>query len=531
MKQTFLSFLLMLLPMLASADAVEIGGIWYNLISKLKVAEVTWNPNKYKGNVVIPSTIEYNGVNYTVTSINGGAFTGCRDIISITIPNTVNTIGAEVFDTYSDNIPLYSIYISDLEAWCNMNFLESYYYTLAPYRLFLNGEEVKNLEIPNTINTIKYNSFSNCVSIESVTIPSSITLIEERAFDGCTSLSSVHIADLDSWCRIVIHSNPLATAQHLYMNNEEIKDLIIPNGVTSIGSNLFWGCSGLTSVTIPNSVTSIGEYAFFCCSGLESVHISDLTAWCNIIFDDNPLQYAHHLYLGDNEISDLVIPNSVETIGSSTFSGCKSLTSVTIPNSVTSIGNYAFSGCGLTSVTIGSGVTSIGDRAFANCDNLMDVYCLADNVPSTSSDAFDGSYPQAMTLHVPAASISAYQAIEPWKYFKGIVAVSGGTPPPTPTTKCATPVISYSGGKIEFTCATDGVDFVSSVTSADVNSYTGSTINLTLKFAVSVYATKAGLDNSDEATKDIEIVIGDMDGDGNVNAADVVKLVNKIMNP
>ena len=120
-----------------------------------------------------------------------------------------------------------------------------------------------------------------------------------------------------------------------------------------------------------------------------------------------------------------------------------------------------------------------------------------------------------MTLHVPAASISAYQAIEPWKYFKGPVAVSGGTPPSTPTTKCATPVISYSGGKIELTCATDGVDFVSSVTSADVNSYTGSTINLTLKFTVSVYATKAGLDNSDEATKDIEIVIGDMDGDGN----------------
>jgi hypothetical protein len=209
---------------------------------------------------------------------------------------------------------------------------------------------------------------------------------------------------------------------------------------------------------------------------------------------------------------------------------------------VTSIGSYAFYGCsGLTSVTIGSGVTYIGGGAFANCDELTDVYCMAEKLSKSDSwgyeglytypDAFQDSYPQYITLHVPAASISAYQATEPWKYFKGPVAVSGGTPPPTPTTKCATPVISYSGGKIEFTCATDGVDFVSSVTSADVNSYTGSTINLTLKFTVSVYATKAGLDNSDEATKDIEIVIGDMDGDGNVNAADVVKLVNKIMNP
>lgn len=101
-----------------------------------------------------------------------------------------------------------------------------------------------------------------CVSIESVTIPNSITLIEERAFDGCNSLSSVHINDLDSWFRIDIHSNPLAAAKHLYLNNEEIKDLIIPNSVTSIGRNAFWGCIGLTSVSIPNSVTSIGERAF-----------------------------------------------------------------------------------------------------------------------------------------------------------------------------------------------------------------------------------------------------------------------------
>jgi hypothetical protein len=179
-------------------------------------------------------------------------------------------------------------------------------------------------------------------------------------------------------------------------------------------------------------------------------------------------------------------------------------------------------------------VTYIGTEAFSNCSNLTDVYSQSENVDNdpalmtgiyATPDAFSDSYQEYITLHVPAASISAYKAIEPWKYFKGPVALSGGST----TTKCDKPVISYSGGKIEFTCATAGVDFMSSVSSADVKSYTGSSITLTLKFTVSVYATKAGCDNSDVATKDIEIVIGDMDGNGTLNALDVVKLVDKIM--
>ena len=131
--------------------------------------------------------------------------------------------------------------------------------------------------------------------------------------------------------------------------------------VTSIGDYAFYNCSGLTSVTIPNSVTSIGDEAFYKCSGLTSVRISDIAAWCNIDFADvysNPLYYAHHLYLNGEEVKDLVIPNSVTSIGYATFHGCSGFTSVTIPNSVTSIGDYAFSECsGLTSVTIPNRVT------------------------------------------------------------------------------------------------------------------------------------------------------------------------------
>ena len=199
--------------------------------------------------------------------------------------------------------------------------------------------------------------------------------------------------------------------------------------VTSIGGYAFHYCEGLTSVTIPNSVTSIGYNAFYGCYGLTSVHISDIAAWCNIDFDgddSNPLYRANHLYLNGEEVKDLVIPNSVTSIGSHAFYYCSGLTSVTIPNSVTSIGSYAFSGCsGLTSVIIGNSVKYIYNNAFSDCPELLDVYCYAEKVPSTYSDAFDGSYPEYVTLHVPDASVASYKATAPWSSFGKIVGLSG----------------------------------------------------------------------------------------------------------
>ena len=127
-----------------------------------------------------------------------------------------------------------------------------------------------------------------------------------------------------------------------------LTSVTIPNSVTSIVESAFYKCSRLTSVTIPNSVTSIGDRAFYDCSFLTSVYISDIAAWCKIDFendDSNPLSYAHHLYLNGEEVKDLVIPNSVTSIGNYAFYYCKFLTSVTIGNSVTSIGYCAFEDC------------------------------------------------------------------------------------------------------------------------------------------------------------------------------------------
>ena len=160
------------------------------------------------------------------------------------------------------------------------------------------------------------------------------------------------------------------------------------DGYTSIGNYAFYYCTGLTSMTIPNSVTSIGVGAFDGCTGLTSVHISDIAAWCAISFGDNPLHYAHNLYLNGELVTNLVIPNSVTSIRSSAFEECSRLTSVMIGNSVTSIGDSAFFGCtGLTSVNILSGVTSIGSSAFEGCSRLTSV-TIGNSVTSIGNYAF-----------------------------------------------------------------------------------------------------------------------------------------------
>ena len=252
--------------------------------------------------------------------------------------------------------------------------------------------------------------------------------------------------------------------------------------VTSIGDWAFEGCTGLTRITIPNSVTSIGDYAFFGCDGLISV----------------------------------TIPNSVTSIGICAFAYCSSLTSITIPNSVTSIGESAFAYCsGLTRITIPNSVTSIGKWAFRNCSNLTDVYCLATNVPATSSDAFYNLYPENITLHVPAEAINSYKTTEPWSSFGNIVAIIVEKP------KCAAPVIEYYNGELVIECKTENAEFVTEVTCDDIKKFYNDKINFSATYNISVYATATGYDNSDTVNATLCWIECDCDADDNTGIINI----------
>ena len=478
---------MILLPMVASADAVEIDGIYYNLINKVSVAEVTNNPNGYEGSIVIPEIVNYNNTTYSVTSIGSKAFENCKKLTSVIIPNSVTDIGSGAFEHCSG---MTSITIGNGVTTIGSDAFR-----------FCSG--LTSVTIPNSVTDIGSYAFCYCSGMTSVTIGNGVMSIEERVFSNCSNLTSVTIGNsvnsigelafayCSSLTSITIPNSVTSIGDNAFSNCSGMTSVTIGYGVTSIGSSAFYNCSSLTSVTIPNSVTDIGIHAFYCCSGLTSATIGNGITKIN-----------NYIFMLCSSLSSVTIPNSVTSIGIDSFYGCTSLTSITIPNSVKSIDIKAFANCpSLTSVTIGNGIKNIGAGAFDTCPNLADVTCYADNVPGTNSEAFSHSYIEYTTLHVPSVSINAYKNVEPWKNFKSIVAIDDGeTPEPPATPKCAKPTISYANGQLKLSCETEGVEFVTDITNSDVKKHYDATISLTATYNISVFSTKSGYDDSDVAT-------------------------------
>ena len=362
----------------------------------------------------------------SVTSIGESAFSGCSGLTSVTIPNSVTCIIVRAFSGCSG---LTSIIVEqgnkkyDSRNNCNA-IIEKESNTLIA--------GCKKTVIPNSVTSIGSYAFSSCSGLTSITIPNSVTSIGWSAFEGCSGLTSITIPE-----------SVTSIEGGAFSDCSGLTSIAIPNSVTSIGDGAFYNCSGLTSVTIPESVTSIGNNAFSSCSGLTSIIVEhgnkkyDSRNNCNAIIEKK----SNTLIAGCKKT---IIPNSVTSIGESAFRECSGLTSVTIPEFVTNIeheafwhcsgltsvtisdyvliiGNSAFSGCsGLTSVTIPESVMNIGNSAFGDCSGLTSITCEASNPPSCVSSLCFENVNKTIPVYVPANSIEAYKHAYVWYDFTNI---------------------------------------------------------------------------------------------------------------
>ena len=350
---------------------VQIDGIYYYLDDNanysgeyIQYAEVRSNPNKYAGKITIPDSVEYEGVKFAVKAIgneafrdcsnltavtisegverinNNYAFYNCSSLTTITIPSTMNYFG---YYTFSGCNSLQEVKISDLSAWCYIDFQYAennpLYYA---HHLFLNNTEVTNLVIPEGITELKRHAFRDCKGLKSITFPAGFTRIGHWALAG-TELTSIDI----------------------------------PEGITNIGESAFGWCQSLTSITFPESVTLIESGAFQNCSMLQSV-----------VLPSSIISISASLFYNCTGLKSVTIPNTVEGIGSGAFQNCTSLSSIDLPESVTSIGSQAFRYSGLNSIELPNSIENIANEVFRECHQLTSV-TIGTNVANIHSSAFN----------------------------------------------------------------------------------------------------------------------------------------------
>ena len=284
-----------------------------------------------------------------VTSIANFAFSDCRNLTSVIIPDGVISIGS----AFSGCSSLTSIDLPDSV-------------TSIGQAVFYNCSSLTSIAIPEGVTSIGNSAFRDCISLIGVTIPNSVTSIGGASFSGCYNLTSITIPN--SVTRIEFSA---------FFGCSGLTSITIPDSVTSIGSNAFSGCSRLTSVTIPDRLSTISDYLFYGCSSLT-----------NITIPDSVTSIGYSAFCGCSSLTSVLIPDSVTSIDGSAFSQCSSLTSITIPDSVLSIGDYAFLECSkLKNITIPNRITSISYGVFQNCNSLTSV-TIPNNVTKIGSAAF-----------------------------------------------------------------------------------------------------------------------------------------------
>lgn len=327
----------------------------------------------------------------SVTSIGDYAFEWCNELEKINIPDSVTHLGANPFRntdvsiSISDTHPVFEKVKGVLFDKRDRKLI---HYPASSYILY--GEE--KYAIPEGTNSIGDSAFYGCDALVSITIPDSVSYIGDHAFNGCsrlgyitipygvTSIGKYTFSGCGELTWVSIPDTVTSIGDSAFSSCTDLTSITISNSVTSIGNNAFYRCKSLTSITIPDSVTSVGNNPFACCSKLTKIIVSPnhpvLETIDGVLFDK--IEKRLICFPHSNKSISYVIPQGTKIIGASAFSTCQSLTTVTIPDSVTTIMGFAFGDCtSLASLTIPSSVSFIGDTTFSNTGALKTISVTA----------------------------------------------------------------------------------------------------------------------------------------------------------
>lgn len=310
------------------------------------------------GDLIIPSVVAHNGVNYVVTAIDKGAFSNCLDLKSVILSDSIRIIGDESFANCKN---LKRIKLSN-------NLIK------IGTSAFLSCEKLQQVIFPENLREISKHAFSNCVSLEEISLPDNIINIEAYTFYSCKNLEKIKLpqsleyigesafafcSDLDS----ISFPNTLQIIDNkAFSSCANIQNLQLPQSLINMGIAVFSSCVNLKSVELPESLREISNSAFMYCKNLETINLPNTIQ----LIDNNAFEYC-------SKLKKIQLPASITSIGHSTFANCTSLDSIQILDNIKIIGKYSFQNCKALKAIDLNAVETIEKYAFENCANLEKV--------------------------------------------------------------------------------------------------------------------------------------------------------------